>query len=150
MTLKQTIERAFAGTPLPHDDNITHCSYHCTECTRIAEFFKGRAASGLTLEELRAEHNALTLFTPDAFQYYLPAFMLVSLDHYEKGDVIPDAIRFHFECSHEMKSQFAVRLSRFTPEQREAIIDYLTYLEEKGAGCADHAIELLSDEEAFS
>lgn len=150
MTLKQTIERAFADVSMPEDGNITHCPYHCSECGRIAAFFKGRSSGGLTLEEMRAQHVALSLFTPDAFHYFLPAFMLASLGSYEKGDVIPDAIRFHFECSHEMKSHFAIRLSKFTPEQREAIIEYLVFMEEKGAGCADHAIEMLNDEEAFS
>ncbi len=135
---------------MPGDANITRCPYHCSECARIAKFFKGRSSGGLTVEELCAQHVALSLFTPDAFHYYLPAFMLASLDGYQKGDVIPDAIRFHFECSHEMKSHFAVRLSRFSPEQRDAIIDYLVFMEGKGAGCADHAIEMLNDEEAFS
>jgi hypothetical protein len=76
--------------------------------------------------------------------------MLVSIGGYEKGDVIPDAIRFHFEYSQEMKGHFAVRLSQFTRAQRKAIIEYLIYMEGRGAGSAEHAIGLLSDEMAFS
>jgi hypothetical protein len=149
MALKQTIETAFAEVPYPGDDNITRCPYHCAECRRIADFFKGKTWPDLTLEGLRAHHVALSLFTPEAFHYFLPAFMLVSMVSYEKGDVIPDAIRFHFEYSAEMQGHFAVRMSRFTVEQRHAIIDYLDLMEHQGAGSSEHAIDLLSDETAF-
>lgn len=149
MALKQTIETAFAEVPYPGDDNITRCPYHCAECRRIADFFKGKTWPHLTLEGLRAHHVALSLFTPEAFHYFLPAFMLVSMVSYEKGDVIPDAIRFHFEYSAEMQGHFAVRMSRFTVEQRHAIIDYLDLMEHQGAGSSEHAIDLLSDETAF-
>jgi len=90
------------------------------------------------------------LFTPEAFHFFLPAFMLVSMDRYEKGDLIPDAIRFHFEYSAEIQGHFAVRMSKFSPAQRKAIIDYLIHLESKGAGSSEHAIGMLSEESAFA
>ena len=149
VALKIAIEEAFANVPYPGDDNITRCPYDCTECRRVAEFFKGKTWTGHTVEELKPFHIALSVFTPEAFHYFLPAFMMVSMSLYEKGDVIPDAIRFHFECSQEMKGHFAVRMSKFTPAQRKVIIDYLVLMERRGAGSADSAIDLLSEEEAF-
>jgi hypothetical protein len=149
MALKQTIEKAFRDVPYPGDDNITRCPYNCAECRRVATFFKGKEWTGHDAVELRAYHVALSLFTPEAFHYFLPAFMLVSLDHYEKGDVIPDAIRFHFEYSAEAKHHFAVRMSKLTMDQRNAIIDYLVAMEDKGAGSSEHAIEALSEDEDF-
>jgi hypothetical protein len=149
MALKQTIEAAFANVIYPGDDNITRCPYNCTECRRVAAYFKGKTWSGHTLEELRVQHVALSLFTPEAFHYFLPAFMLVSMVAYVKGDVIPDAIRFHFDYSAEMQGHFAVRMSKFSVEQRYAIIDYLELMERQGAGSSEHAIGMLSDEAAF-
>src|ERR1700758_4722913 len=149
MALKRQIMEAFADVSYPGDGNITRCPYHCAECARIAEHFKGKQSSGYTAEELRPFHVALSLFTPEAFHYFLPAFMLASLDSYEKGDVIPDAIRFHFEYAQEMKGHFAVRMSKFTPAQRKVIIDYLFLMESKGAGSAEFAIEMLGEEEEF-
>ena len=146
MTLKQKIEQAFAGVAHPGDENITRCPYNCSECRRVAEFFKGKTLAELTAEDLRAQHVAFPLFTPEAFLFYLPAFMLVSMDSYEKGDLIPDAIRFHFECSDEMRSHFAIRMSRFSRAQRGVIIDYLVHMEGKGAGSSEHAIGVLSEE----
>src|ERR1700751_5199817 len=115
MSLKETITQAFADVPYPGDDNITRCPYNCSECRRIAVYFKGKPSIGYPVEELRNFHVALSLFTPEAFHFFLPGFMLASMNSYEKGDVIPDAIRFHFEYSHEMKEYFNVRMSKLTP-----------------------------------
>jgi hypothetical protein len=150
MSLKQIIEEAFAEVPYPGDNNITRCPYHCSECRRIAEYFKGKQWTGYEIEELRNNNVALSLFTPEAFQYFLPAFMLASVDFYEKGDIIPDAIRFHFEYSQEAKGHFVVRMSKFSPAQRKAIIDYLVHMETKGAGSSEHAIGVLSEESEFA
>jgi hypothetical protein len=149
MLLKQAIEEAFAGVSYPGDGNITRCPYNCSECTRVALYFKGKTQTDHTEVDLRANHVALSLFTPEAFQYFLPTFMLMSLNSYEKGDIIPDAIRFHFEFTHEMQGHFAVRMSKFTSEQRKVIIDYLVSMERKGAGSSEHAIGMLSEESAF-
>ena len=149
-SLKQRIEEAFANVPYPGDEHITHCPYRCSECTRVAAFFKGRTMTDLTLEELRVQHVALSLFTPEAFHYFLPAFMRVSMDRYEKGDLIPDGIRFHFEYNAEIQGHFVVRMSKFTPAQRKTIIDYLIQMESKGAGSSEHAIGMLSEESAFA
>ena len=84
MSLKQTIESVFTDVPYPGDGNITRCPYHCAECLAVAKFFKGRSWQGNTVEELREHHTALALFTPEAFHYFLPAFMLASIDGYDK------------------------------------------------------------------
>lgn len=149
MSLKETIIQAFADVPYPGDDNITRCPYNCSECRRIAAYFKDKPSTGYTAEELRNYHVALSLFTPEAFHFFLPGFMLASMNSYERGDVIPDAIRFHFECSAEMQGHFAIRMSKLTAEQRQAIIQYLVLMESKGAGSSEHAIGMLSEESAF-
>lgn len=150
MPLRQTIVAAFKDVAYPGDNNITRCPYHCSECRRIATFFKGKTGGGnITLEELRNYHVALSLFTPEAFHYFLPVFMLASMVGYEKGDVIPDSIRFHFEYSQEIQGHFPVRMSKLTADQRKAIIDYLVLMERQGAGSSEHAIGMLSEESAF-
>ena len=148
--LRQEIEQVFADVPYPGDNNITHCPYNCSECRRVALFFKGKTWTGHNGEELKPFHVALSLFTPEAFHYFLPAFMLVSMGGYERGDVIPDAIRFHFEYSQEMKGTFAVRMSKFSAHQRKSIIDYLILMERRGAGSSESASGLLSEEEEFA
>ncbi|MDB6112373.1 MAG: hypothetical protein JWR69_4123 [Pedosphaera sp.] len=150
MALKELIQEAFAGVPYPGDDNITRCPYNCSECRRIADYFKGKEWAQQGTEELRKHHVALSLFTPEAFHYFLPAFMLASIDSYEKGDVIPDAIRFHFEYAQEIQGHFTMRMSKLSGAQRKAIIDYLIHMESKGAGSSEHAIGMLTEESAYA
>ncbi len=150
MSLKQAIEEAFAEVPYPGDDNITRCPYNCPECREMADYFKGKTWTGHAAKDLRERHTALLLFTPEAFQYFIPAFMFAALNSYERTDLIPDSIRFHFEQSQEMMGHFAVRMSKFTPAQRKAIIDFLLYMERKGDGSSENAIGMLSEASAYS
>ena len=82
MSLKETIKAAFAGVPYPGDNNITRCPYHCKPCQEISDYFKQKGWEGHSVEDLRDHHTALSLFTPEAFHYFLPAFMLASLESY--------------------------------------------------------------------
>ena len=145
MVLNQTIKAAFASVPYPGDNNITRCPYHCKPCQEIADYFKGKGWEGHSVEDLRDNHTALSLFTPEAFHYFLPAFMLASIESYDNMDILPDSIRYHFEFNLDHRDYFLVRLERFSDEQRKVIIEFLRYMEKKGAGSSEDAISLLQE-----
>ena len=148
MSHQDAIRAAFADVPYPGDNNITRCPYHCRTCREIADFFKGKTWEGHALEDLRDHHTALSLFTPEAFHYFLPAFMLGSLDSPDKINLLPDAIRYHFEFNLDHRDYFSVHLTRFSEEQRQVIIDFLRHVESKGADSSEDAIGLLQEEPA--
>lgn len=145
MSLKETIKHAFADVEYPGDNNITRCPYHCGPCQEIADYFKGKTCEGHSVEDLRDHHTALSLFTPEAFHFFLPAFMLASIESYNNTDILPDSIRFHFDFNLEHRDHFLVRLTNFSQEQREVIIEYLRFMEAKGAGSSEDAIGLLKE-----
>ncbi|MEO6034115.1 MAG: DUF6714 family protein [Verrucomicrobiota bacterium] len=147
MPLKEAIKSVFAHVPYPGDSNITHCPYHCRPCQEIADYFKSKTWEGHLVEDLRDHHTALSLFTPEAFQYFLPTFMLASLDSYDdKVNILPDAIRFDFEFNLDHRDYFLVRVNRFSAAQRKVIVEFLRYMESKGAGSSEDAIEMLEDQ----
>lgn len=147
MPLKDAIKAAFANVSYPGDNNITRCPYHCRPCQEIAEYFKAKTSEGHSVEELRDHHTALSLFTSEALQYFLPTFMLASLDSYDdKVSILPDAIRFDFEFNLDHRDYFLVRVNQFSTEQRKVIIEFLRFMESKGAGSSEDAIELLKGE----
>ena len=74
------------------------------------------------------------VFTPEAFQYFLPAFMFASIDSYDKHDIIPDSIRYHLEFNLEHREYFNVRMSKFSPAQKRVITEFLRQMESRGAG----------------
>lgn len=145
MSLKEAIKVAFADVRYPGDNNITRCPYQCRPCQEIADYFKGKTSEGHLVEDLRDHHTALSLFTPDAFHFFLPAFMLASIESYNSTDILPDSIRFHFEFDLEHRDHFLVRLTNFSEEQRRVITEFFRYMESQGAGSSEDAISLVNE-----
>lgn len=88
MTVLESIELAFADVPYPGDDKIAEHK-DCPECDDIREHFRGSTWRGHTVDELQQYQSALSLFTPEALLYFLPAFMLVSLGEWDEAGDIP-------------------------------------------------------------
>src|SRR5215203_4936125 len=75
------IEEAFADTPYPGDDNI---GWGCgSEGDYLEKAFQGKLWKELSLELILEHRDQLPCTTPEGFRYYLPAWMLTVLFHYE-------------------------------------------------------------------
>ena len=109
------IETAFAATPRPGDgfDDISATK----QDEGIVDHFRGTTWRGHTVADLRHHSAALSFFTDAAFRYWLPAFMLASLEDPEAADIIPESIEF------SMRRDKQVAL--FTPSERQAIAAFL-------------------------
>ncbi len=94
MNVLQTIESAFDHVGYPGDVNIIQCG--CPICRQITEYFRGTKWQMHTLEGLRKHQLAITLFTPEAFRYFLPAFMTQSLGAWSDTCLIPFLITKQF------------------------------------------------------
>lgn len=129
MSLQESIESAFADVPYPGDDRIADHK-DCPECDDVREHFRGATWRGHTVAELQQYQSVLPLFTPEALQYFLPAFMLVSLGAWREADDIPFSIMYMCLPS-DLNEAAGLRQHRrgrfgiFTRRQREAIADYL-------------------------
>ena len=146
MPLKEAIKSAFATVPYPGDTNITRCPYRCRPCQEIADYFKGKTWEGHAIEDLRDHHTALSLFTPEAFHYFLPTYMLASLEANDIINILPDSIRFHFEFNLEHRDHFLVHFTKFSDVQRKVIVEFLRHMESKGAGSSEDAVGLLQEQ----
>lgn len=129
MTVRESIKAAFANVPYPGDDRIAD-HQNCLECDDVRAHFRGATWFGHSVEELQQYRSALPLFTPEAFQYFLPAFMLVSLEAWHEADDIP----FSVMCmclppdpneDEDMQEYGKKRIEILTHQQREAIAAYL-------------------------
>jgi hypothetical protein len=90
--LKQCVQDAFADVIYPGDDNITISSCPCQECRDTREFFRGRhwrevVSSGQPLQPIG--WGGLAILSPQAWRFYLPAYILVSLS---EGDGAEEAL----------------------------------------------------------
>lgn len=116
----RVIEEAWQEVPYPGDDKIF--TPHSYDDEDIANYFAGTTWHGHRPEDLRAHSSAFTFFTPEAFHYWLPAFMIAAIESPEEADVI---------CEHIPRSvhnRYAVERWRlFSPAQRQAVAGYLRF-----------------------
>lgn len=127
--IKDGIREAFATADAAPPERIV--SHDCWECRRIQRRFQGKRWRDVPLASLASE-DPLTLLTPEAFCFYLPAFMLAALDHHDKGGLVSCTI-FCLTPSEpsegpEMMEWFLERVEILRPAQRERITQFLTVL----------------------
>jgi hypothetical protein len=125
-TLKQTIAKAFADVPYPGDDRIAQCSKQpCDECAGIRWGLKGRTSSLLLPYVLQYHASALPLLFPEAFHYFISAYMYYSIDH-PNSEV---AFFTRQGLGEDGLDEFYLkRFCLFTMQQREAVIALLEFL----------------------
>ena len=138
--VRRRINAAFANARYPGDDNIGYdkTGEHL-ECKQVAEHFRGTTWQNVDLAFLqkyaeRADVSAtLTFMSPEAFRYYLPAFLLVVAEHFGEVDVLVQTVISSITPRRDQSDRTLVefvrkRLEGFTLEQRQAIRLFLEYM----------------------
>jgi hypothetical protein len=135
--LKETIRRAFDGTAYPGDANIAYGTSEDLERQQIAADFRGKSWRDVDLAFVRryvgADAACLAFMSSDAFRYFLPAFLLITIDEFESIDLVgPSTVHYltpwHDESDEAMRTYEEQRFGAFTPAQQEAIELFLEYM----------------------
>ena len=134
--IRQHIESAFAAVPYPGDHQISYdTSGHHLECAQVAEFFRGKHWQQLTLHDLRDNYRGdesacLCFMSPEAYRFYLPAYMLFSLDPESLGHVIRDAAFYSLTPPDDanQRAWWQRRASVLDAAQCRAVLGYLQLL----------------------
>ncbi|MBI2926570.1 MAG: hypothetical protein HYY24_12820 [Verrucomicrobia bacterium] len=133
----QLIEDAWREVVYPGDSKIfTPDSYDDEDITR---YFRGTTWRGHEPADLRAHSSAFTFFTPEAFHYWLPAFMIAAIQSPEEADVVVDYIPWSVSNKYA-----ASRWALFSQIQRQAVAAYLRFQIEKFPDGADDERKALS------
>jgi hypothetical protein len=118
---------AFGAMPYPGDDRIATNPGCCDECRYTDTFFKGRTWQQVVAakEELPTGWGGLSFLTPEAWGYYMPAYMALGLmpgiDNVAAWAVIalsPGRVG-------GLDEYFRERAEGFTPEQSACIRRFL-------------------------
>jgi hypothetical protein len=128
VSVQDTIEVAFKDVPYPGDKNITTCK--CPECEKIGAHFRGTTWRDHTLQQLQQHQTAISLFTPEALRFFLPAFMVRSLGKWWDTCLMPFFIAQQFISRSTTEDPVSQRHRThrwevFSPEQRRAVAVYL-------------------------
>jgi hypothetical protein len=124
MGLAERIEAAFESVPPPPTDRVVTPTY---DDEGVTGFFKGKHWRDVSIDELRTHHVALSFFSPEAFHYYVPAFMLAELrDPIAAGQIGPSLL-FHFSRPEEpsWEPELRQRLALLTAEQKAVVADFV-------------------------
>jgi hypothetical protein len=77
----QSIENAFAETLCPGDGRLLHAK--CMDDMDIKDFYGQRDWRNIPAELIERNNASLCFFSPEAYPFYLPAFLLWVLRHFE-------------------------------------------------------------------
>lgn len=142
--VEKVIRTAFADTPRPRS-KLTD-TY---DDEGAQEYFQGRTWDGHTPAEIRAQADAMSFFTPEAFRYYLPAFMLAELQNPAHADIVGSYVVYKFGPPAKFwKSEHQARLALLTSSEKHAILVFIRYMQVKYDGYDDyltHAEHELTD-----
>lgn len=131
--LHDQIRAAFAESPYPGDDRITQCTrVRCDECTEIRNDFRGQTPEMLSAQIIERHDAVLCLISPEAFQYFLPAYLWYSARYPESS--VASLTRIHlcdkrsFSTPDPFSGRWRARLALLTPLQMVTIAAFLEFV----------------------
>ena len=122
--LREEISGAFQNAHYPGDDRIV--SHECWECTEVTNAFKGTRWQDWIdrpPEDLCMRGGGIFLLSPEAFRYFLPAYLIVSLKD-EKNHI-----------QHQVLGALQRKADGFTPNQAKVIKKYLQFTALEDLNC---------------
>ena len=136
--LADIIQRAFTSSRYPGDARLVFDnSGGDLECTQVAHAFKGKQWSDLSVSFLRLYPDSLFFLSPEAYWFYLPAYLLASVLSYRCADIITINVVYSLTPPANKGSErdcFDAKIQGFSPEQRAAIKAFLEFLQCEHAG----------------
>lgn len=128
--LAKQIREAFADATYPGDDNLIYDSRD-VGARQIADAFRGKHWSEVPFETLLYHNDALHFFSPEAFRFYLPAYLLAVLERYEDADILPEmlvGVLTAPDPQDPVYSSFRRKFDGFSAARKAAITAFLEYL----------------------
>ena len=117
------IEEAFADTPMPQKGRYWEGPH---ECEDIEDHIGGIHWRDVPLQTLSWWRDCINYLTPEAFRFYVPAYMLMVLLHPIEGDTLVDNIVGCLSPSGDFHNRHLKEQSKFVkPKEAEGIIAFL-------------------------
>lgn len=131
MTLLERIERAFAHREMPAETVQLEGMFQIDSDVDDALCLKGRDWHELTCEHWRAHYCGLYHLSPEAFAYYLPSLLVLTVqDPKNYPDLAVDALFLDLDrsCGAEhLDAHLIDRYSVLTNEEYEAVKQWLLF-----------------------
>jgi hypothetical protein len=122
---RQKLLAVFPKTEPPSAAKIT--SHDCEECDVVRDDFRNLKWWSANSELIDYHFGDLPLFTPEAYHYFLPAFLLRALENFETDNLVLQFCIYSLTPTDTPTDDpwYSARLNRFTPEEMSVISDFL-------------------------
>ena len=138
--LVEQISHAFEDILLPSSDRIISLS--ATNEPGAYRGFTEPPRDEIDVDFAMAHCTKLAALTPEAFRYYLPRFLIISLEHYEQASEIADSLVYHLALP-KIEDKLEVRDIFMRAEQEGALPEPLeSYFD--GSDLLDYEAEELA------
>jgi hypothetical protein len=120
------IEAAFSGLSPPGDERLLHPK--CMDDGDVVDFYGAPDRRRLADDIIISNYAAPSFFSAEAFQYYMPAFMIWSLNHHDTIEYAAESTIRAFDPTNEDPGLYEFQISKFalfTRPQRAAVIQFL-------------------------
>lgn len=122
------IQQTFFGVAAPRGA-LTFCP--CEDCRKLADFFGTASPWQLfPLQELEVHGPSLCQFTPPAYRYYLPAFLIGEIRDVDRRTDIATWVMREFD-EDNFDTWADRRLILFTPPQRDVLLLFCEFVANK-------------------
>lgn len=122
---KEKLMRRFAEVPAPHSQQLTNDDGWEFQALQIA--FSGENWRTIDPQVIRQNYDQLPFFSPEAFHYFIPAYLMYSVDEPEGLPVCEYTI-YALTPGKESDSTsrwYLKRLKLFSREQMSSIYEFL-------------------------
>lgn len=128
--LLQEIEDAFSNTSYPGDDNLVYDNTDLyADVADTKTDFLGRHWKELSIDTINRHRDDLPFFTPEAFHFYLPAFLIASISYpIALIDVLPENLISCLVPRDETEgpsAELAAVVDLLTPRQKSVVLDFI-------------------------
>ncbi|WP_147447096.1 DUF6714 family protein [Corallococcus sp. CA054B] len=125
--LRRLIEHAFSGVPRPEKKRVAYAR-GAWETPKLVRDFGGRDWKDVPIEKVRDHAAHLSLFSPEALAYYLPAYLSAALVDLDVRDFLLSSLTISDEAQPDLRAFFLRRFDRLSPPQRSAIRMFLIHM----------------------
>jgi hypothetical protein len=125
--IRRRINQAFADAAAPTGSVIEH---NCEECFALETTFANRKWQEIDLEVVEKNFSNLPLFSPEAFHYFLPAYLLHALEPAELNGSVMEFTIYALSPNKEIEHDpsrlkwWRRRFASFSSEQLQLIYDF--------------------------
>ncbi len=126
LQLEREIQSAFGPVPYPGDDRLLNQpEIHSLEREEILSDFSGRHWSVVAAEAYAYHHEALVFFSPEAFQFFLPGYLIACIRSHDILSKTIGSIHFSLTRSPRCTPTHELRegIAKLTPQQRKELGD---------------------------